>query len=42
MTTAEPSAPAGAQSITEYELAQCERANERLLRCPPGHSVAAA
>jgi hypothetical protein len=41
MTTAEPSAPAGAQTITEQELAQCERANERLLRCRSGHSVAA-
>jgi hypothetical protein len=42
MTTAEPSAPAGAQSITEHRLAQCERAKERLLRCRSGHSVAAA
>jgi hypothetical protein len=42
MTTAESSVPAGAQTITEHELAQCERANERLLRCPPGQSVAAA
>jgi hypothetical protein len=42
MTAAEPSAPAGAQSITEQELAQCERANARLLRCRSGHSVAAA
>jgi len=42
MTTAEPSAPYGAQTITEHELAQCERANERLLRCRSGHSVAAA
>jgi hypothetical protein len=42
MTAAEPSAPAGAQSITEHELAHYERANERLIRCPPGHSVTAA
>ena len=28
MTTAESSAPAGAQSITEHELAQCQRANK--------------
>ena len=41
MTTAEPSAPAGAQTMTEQELAHRERANERLLRCPSGHSVAA-
>ena len=27
MTAAEPSAPAGAHSITEHELAQCERAD---------------
>jgi non-heme chloroperoxidase len=28
MTTAESSVPAGAQTITEHELAQCERANQ--------------
>ena len=28
MTTAEPSAPSGAQTITEHELAQCQRANQ--------------
>lgn len=34
MTTAESSAPAGAQSITEHELAQCQRANKT--GCTPG------
>jgi hypothetical protein len=29
-------------TITEHELAQCERANERLLRCPSEQSVVAA
>ena len=28
MTTAESSAPAGAQSIAEHELAQCQQANK--------------
>ena len=40
MTAAEPSAPAGEMMITEHELAS-EGANERLIRCPSGHSVAA-